>query len=120
MLVSEKFDFYCGLLIIFQVCTGEKKSNLKTVVMQAFAELEPDTPGTIHGLTYALGGKKMVMSDPTGLVSAVRCVQLCFMSSSVLRIRNDLFIIIACLQLISYLFFCRESLEDEVAKTEKN
>ncbi len=40
--------------------------------MQAYAELEPDTPGTIQGLTYALGGKKIVLADPSGLVTAVR------------------------------------------------
>ncbi len=42
------------------------------VVVQAYAELEPDTPGTIQGLTYALGGKKIVLADPSGLVTAVR------------------------------------------------
>jgi hypothetical protein len=40
--------------------------------VQAYAELEPDTPGTIQGLTYALGGKKIVLADPSGLVTAVR------------------------------------------------
>jgi len=40
--------------------------------MQAYAELEPDTPGTIHGLTYQLGGKKTVISDPDGQVAAIR------------------------------------------------
>jgi len=42
------------------------------VAVQAYAELEPDTPGTIQGLTYALGGKKIVLADPSGLVTAVR------------------------------------------------
>ena len=39
---------------------------------QAFAELETETPGTIHGLTYALGGKKVVIEDPDGLVANIR------------------------------------------------
>jgi hypothetical protein len=43
-------------------------------MFQAYAELESDTPGTIQGLTYALGGKKLVISDPTGLVATVRLV----------------------------------------------
>lgn len=60
-------------------------TDKQKAVLQAYAELEADTPGTIQGLTYALGGKKMVIADPTGLVSSVR-----------------------------------DSLEEEVAKTEKN
>jgi len=41
-------------------------------LLQAFAELEPETPGTIQGLTYALGGKKKVMTDPDGMVADIR------------------------------------------------
>jgi len=41
-------------------------------LLEAYAELEPETPGTIHGLTYALGGKKVVMNDPEGLVADIR------------------------------------------------
>jgi hypothetical protein len=53
------------------------------VAVQAYAELEPDTPGTIQGLTYALGGKKIVLADPSGLVTAVR--YLTFSCTSVVK-----------------------------------
>jgi len=41
-------------------------------LMQAFAELETNTPGTIMGLTYALGGKKVVIDDKDGIVANIR------------------------------------------------
>jgi len=44
----------------------------QTALMKAYAEMEADTPGTITGLTYAAGGKKVVMEDKDGLVAAVR------------------------------------------------
>lgn len=50
-----------------------KKLDVKQkALLEAYAELEPDTPGTIHGLTYALGGKKVVMNDPEGMVADIR------------------------------------------------
>ena len=42
------------------------------VSIQAFAELETNTPGTIMGLTYALGGKKVVIDDKDGIVANIR------------------------------------------------
>jgi len=41
-------------------------------LLQAYAEIENSTPGTIRGLTYALGGKKVVVEDPEGLVASIR------------------------------------------------
>ena len=41
-------------------------------LLQAFAELEEDTPGTVNGFTYDRSGKKVVMEDPKGLVGGVR------------------------------------------------
>ena len=68
----------------FQVRAPKKLDEKQRALMQAYAELEPgklttvvgienfsllaDTPGTIHGLTYQLGGKKTVISDPEGQV----------------------------------------------------
>ena len=73
-----------------QVRAPKKLDEKQRALMQAYAELEPgklvvflvrivflwstfkylhaDTPGTIHGLTYQLGGKKTVISDPDGQV----------------------------------------------------
>ena len=68
-----------------QVSAPKKLDEKQRALMQAYAELEPgklttvvkiekknfllaDTPGTIHGLTYQLGGKKTVISDPEGQV----------------------------------------------------
>ena len=41
-------------------------------LMQAYAEIESDTPGTVRGLSYAVGGKKVVMEDKDGLVADIR------------------------------------------------
>ena len=48
--------------------------DISTAFLQGwtYAEMEADTPGTITGLTYAAGGKKVVMEDKDGLVAAVR------------------------------------------------
>lgn len=41
-------------------------------LIQAFAETESSTPGTVSGMTYAKDGRKVVMEDPDGLVSEIR------------------------------------------------
>jgi len=47
-------------------------SDKQAALLKVFAELEVNTPGTVHGLTYALGGKKVVMDDKDGLVGDIR------------------------------------------------
>jgi len=47
-------------------------SDKQAALLKVFAELESNTPGTVHGLTYALGGKKVVMEDKDGLVGDIR------------------------------------------------
>merc|ERR1712156_415291 len=58
--------------INIKVKAPKKLDEKQKALLQAYAELEPDTPGTIHGLTYQLGGKKSVISDPDGQVAAIR------------------------------------------------
>ena len=41
-------------------------------MLQAFAETEKDTPGTVNGLTYTKEGTKVVMEDTDGLVNDIR------------------------------------------------
>ena len=41
-------------------------------LLQAFAETEKDTPGTVNGLTYTKEGTKVVMEDTDGLVNDIR------------------------------------------------
>ena len=41
-------------------------------LLQAYAEIEGDTPGTISGLTYTKQGGKCVMEDPDGHVADLR------------------------------------------------
>ena len=53
------------------VYKGEKIIFMQTL-MQAYAEIESDTPGTVRGLSYAIGGKKVVMEDKDGLVADIR------------------------------------------------
>jgi DnaJ family protein A protein 3 len=41
-------------------------------LLRAYAELEPDTPGTIHGFTYDRRGQKIIMEDTDGLVADIK------------------------------------------------
>ena len=41
-------------------------------LLQAFAEIEDNTPGTTNGLTYTKDGGKVVMEDHDGLVGEIR------------------------------------------------
>ena len=47
-------------------------NNKQRALLQAFAETEIDTPGTITGLTYTKDGGKVVIEDPNGLVNEIR------------------------------------------------
>jgi len=58
--------------INIKIKAPKKLDEKQKALLQAYAEMEAGTPGTIHGLTYALGGKKIVMSDSEGLVEALR------------------------------------------------
>jgi len=58
--------------IDIKIKAPKKLSDKQLALLQAYAEIESDTPGTIRGLTYALGGKKVVMEDKDGLVREIR------------------------------------------------
>ncbi|XP_038218941.1 protein tumorous imaginal discs, mitochondrial-like isoform X2 [Zerene cesonia] len=47
-------------------------SDKQKALMYAFAELEEDTPGQIHGVTFDRDGKKISVSEPQNLVDAVK------------------------------------------------
>ena len=47
-------------------------TDKQRALLQAYAELEKDTPGTVTGLTYTKQGGKCVMDDPDGLVADLR------------------------------------------------
>jgi DnaJ family protein A protein 3 len=47
-------------------------TDKQAALLKVFAEMEVNTPGTVMGLTYALGGKKVVMEDKDGLVADIR------------------------------------------------
>jgi len=47
-------------------------TDKQEALLKAFAEIEKETPGTVRGLSYALGGKKVVMEDKDGLVTDIR------------------------------------------------
>jgi DnaJ family protein A protein 3 len=50
----------------------KKMDEKQRALLQAFAETEADTPGTVTGLTYTKEGTKVVMEDPDGLVGELR------------------------------------------------
>lgn len=41
-------------------------------LIQAFAETEKETPGTVDGFTYDRRGKKVLMEDPDGIVAEIK------------------------------------------------
>jgi len=47
-------------------------TDKQAAVLKVFAELETNTPGTVMGLTYQVGGKKVVMEDKDGMVADIR------------------------------------------------
>ncbi|XP_013195480.1 protein tumorous imaginal discs, mitochondrial isoform X2 [Amyelois transitella] len=47
-------------------------SDKQKALMYAYAELEEDTPGQIHGVSYDRDGKKMSVTEPQDLVDAVK------------------------------------------------
>jgi len=61
-------DHYIDVKIKPPQTLTEKQAAL----LKAYAEIEKDTPGTVRGLTYAVGGKKVVMEDKDGLVADIR------------------------------------------------
>lgn len=63
---------YGDHFINIKVAAPKKLTDKQKALLQAYAEIEDNTPGTIQGLTYALGGKKVVIDDPEGLVASVR------------------------------------------------
>ena len=47
-------------------------TDKQAALLRAYAEIENNTPGTVRGLTYEVGGKKVVMEDKDGLVADIR------------------------------------------------
>ncbi|XP_050672908.1 protein tumorous imaginal discs, mitochondrial-like isoform X2 [Leptidea sinapis] len=61
-------DHYVHIKIQVPKVLSEKQKAL----MCAYAELEEDTPGQIHGVSYDRDGKKISISEPQNLVDAVK------------------------------------------------
>ena len=58
--------------IDIKIKAPKKLDSKQIALLQAYAEIESDTPGTVRGLSYAVGGKKVVMDDKEGLVADIR------------------------------------------------
>lgn len=58
--------------IHIRIDVPKKLDEKQKALLQAYAEMENDTPGTINGLTYAKDGNKVVMEDPEGMVNDIR------------------------------------------------
>ncbi|KAJ0172700.1 hypothetical protein K1T71_011839 [Dendrolimus kikuchii] len=61
-------DHYVHIKIQVPKMLTEKQKAL----MYAYAELEEDTPGQIHGVSYDRDGKKVSIGEPQNLVDAVK------------------------------------------------
>ena len=58
--------------IDIKIKAPKKLDSKQMALLQAYAEIESETPGTVRGLSYAVGGKKVVMEDKEGLVADIR------------------------------------------------
>ena len=55
-----------------KVDVPKKLTEKQRALLQAYAELESDTPGTVNGFTYDKKGRKVLMEDPDGTVADIR------------------------------------------------
>lgn len=55
-----------------KVDVPKKLTEKQRALLQAYAELEPETPGTVNGFTYDKKGRKVLMEDPEGTVADIR------------------------------------------------
>ncbi len=55
-----------------KVAVPKSLGNKQRALLQAYAELERDTPGTVHGFTYDKQGNKVIMEDADGRVAEIR------------------------------------------------
>ncbi|KAL1464960.1 hypothetical protein WDU94_004559 [Cyamophila willieti] len=60
---------YGDQYVHLKVRMPKKLSKQQKALIQAYAELEDDTPGTIHGITYKQDGSKCCVDDPQYLDS---------------------------------------------------
>ena len=60
--------------INIKIQSPKSLSDKQEALLKAYAEIESNTPGTVRGLTFALGGKKVVMDDKDGLIADIRSV----------------------------------------------
>ena len=58
--------------IHIKVQSPSKLDVKQRALLQAYAELESETPGTVTGFTYDKAGRKVLMEDTDGLVSEIR------------------------------------------------
>ncbi|KAK1124050.1 hypothetical protein K0M31_020481 [Melipona bicolor] len=61
-------DHYVQIKIVIPTKLNDKQLAL----LQAYAELEDDTPGSIHGITYKTDGNKQSYAGPLDLVNSIR------------------------------------------------
>lgn len=59
--------------IHIKIAGPDKLTVQQRALLQAYAEIEPNTPGTITGFTYNKAGNRVLMEeDSEGLVSEIR------------------------------------------------
>lgn len=58
--------------IHIKIDVPKKLDNKQKAILQAYAEMENDTPGTVKGFTYKKDGSRVVMEDTDGFVADIK------------------------------------------------
>jgi len=58
--------------IHIKIDVPKKLDNKQKAILQAYAEMESDTPGTVKGFTYKKDGSRVVMEDTDGFVADIK------------------------------------------------
>ena len=66
------FSFLGDHYIHIKIDVPKKLDNKQKAILQAYAEMESDTPGTVKGFTYKKDGSRVVMEDTDGFVADIK------------------------------------------------
>ena len=72
MILFIDLSFLGDHYIHIKIDVPKKLDNKQKAILQAYAEMESDTPGTVKGFTYKKDGSRVVMEDTDGFVADIK------------------------------------------------